>query len=370
MNKEDIIQFIVHLNIAVTNTSLYSREHDVVIMHSDKCIKQLDQLFEEVDKVQVMKIGRELIINDIPLKMSSLHVDNFIRCLKKKGYERIDITKGITKEEVYDLIVDLAKPKSEPMKPSEHLSAGKVEVRLNIADDPDKIIKKQIDKIRESFDDVGFFKRLNIVGIEDVITNFVSMLKSEVNILNILTPIKSQSEYTYIHATNVAILTMFQAEPLGVKSEALHEIGVSALLHDVGKMYISKDILYKEGKLDQDEWVEIQSHPILGAKMLLNIEGIPRLAPIIALEHHLKYNNTGYPMMSGRTRKQHIISQIVSISDFYDALRQRRPYKEGLPDTVIFELLQKGAESNEFSPVLVNSFLKKLSVFYKKTMGM
>ncbi len=127
------------------------------------------------------------------------------------------------------------------------------------------------------------------------------------NILRLISPVKSYSEYTYTHATNVAVLSMFQAETLGIRDTLLRDIGISALLHDVGKLFISKDILEKSASLDKEEWEEIKMHPLYGARYLAKLEGIPSLAPIVAYEHHLRFDGKGYPsLITGE--KKHIFA--------------------------------------------------------------
>ncbi len=374
MNIEEKIQLIHCLNIAITNSSLYSVKHDVVVSLTDECMVLLNRFFQEKERLRILRIGNELIMNDMPIKVNNIHVNTFIKRLKRRGIERIDISRGITKEEVYGLIVDLAKHSDEPLKQSSHLSSGKVEVKLGVSEtatvDEDNTVDEtglteEIDHVKEVMKDALYFKRLDVAGLEDIVVNFIAILKREANILNILTPFKAQSEYTYTHATNVAILSLFQAESLGTTGEALHDIGISALLHDVGKIQIPKEILYKEGKLDEKEWEKIQHHTIYGAKYLLGMNGITPLAPIVALEHHMKYDGSGYPAISKHNKKQHIISQMVAISDFYDALRQKRPYKEGLPEKDIFEIMGKGADK-EFNPILLNNFILKIREVYQK----
>jgi len=195
------------------------------------------------------------------------------------------------------------------------------------------------------------------VGLEEIVVNFIANFKRESNILKILSPVKSFSEYTYTHATNVSLLTVFQAQTLGIRDELLHEVGISALLHDSGKLFIPKEILDKKGKLDEKEFEEIKKHPIHGARYLAKIDGLTRLAPIVAFEHHIKYDGSGYPQYSLNRKKPLIFSQIVAISDFFDALRSRRPYRASVNTKDILALMKKGS-GKDFNPFLVDNFIK------------
>ncbi|MEK7307266.1 MAG: HD domain-containing phosphohydrolase, partial [Nitrospirota bacterium] len=198
-----------------------------------------------------------------------------------------------------------------------------------------------------------------MAGLEEIVVNFVLAFRREANILKLISPVKSYSDYTYTHATNVAVLTMFQAESLGVKDKLSQEIGIAALLHDVGKLFVPKEILDKQGKLDEKEWEEIQRHTLYGAKYLAKIDGLVRIAPIVAMEHHMKYDGLGYPKYSHGTKAQHICSQIVSIADFFDALRSKRPYKKDWEIKEILALMKQNA-GKDFNPFLVDNFSRTI----------
>jgi HD-GYP domain-containing protein (c-di-GMP phosphodiesterase class II) len=214
-------------------------------------------------------------------------------------------------------------------------------------------------KLKEIFQGMSRFKTLDMVGLENVVISFISTLKQETNILRVISPVKSHSEYTFTHATNVAVLSIFQAESLGLKGEVLHDICLSGLLHDVGKMFISTEVLDKQAKLEAKEWEEMKKHPVYGALHLTKLPDVPKLAVIAAYEHHMKFDGRGYPQTRKRGNKQHMISQIIAISDFFDALRTERPYRKALEVPVITGLLKEGA-GRDFNPVLLESFLSAL----------
>ena len=149
---------------------------------------------------------------------------------------------------------------------------------------------------------------------------------------------------------------MSLAESLGFRGENLHQMGVASLLHDVGKLFIPEEILNKPGKLSQDERAIIETHTVKGARYLLGLEGIPKLAVISALEHHLKYDGSGYPSIKGGWTPN-IASQIICVADVFDAMRSKRSYQEAMPLTKIEEILRNGS-GKAFNPQLVDHFLK------------
>ncbi len=370
MSTKEIIQLVNHFNIAVASHSLYSENHKILVELSEKCLTLLENLLEENEVIKILRIGNELIINNEPLTVDNVHIKSFIRRLNRRGLERIDVKRGITIEEIQGLIHDLTKNNKGPLKEFPHITSGRVEVRLGAVgkgemdrDNGENPMPSdhQMDRIKDVFEKARYFNPLDVTGLEDVVMDFFNLFVKEGRILNALIPFKVHSEYSYIHATNVSILSMFLAESLGFSGKILYDVGVSALLHDVGKMHVSKEVLYKKDKLDDKEWEEMKKHPIYGVKYLLSISNVPQLAPIVAFEHHMKFDGTGYPERSRHNERQHIISQIVTISDFFDAARANRPWSQGLPEEKIFEIMQK-LSNREFNPPLLNHFIRKLSI--------
>jgi len=115
-------------------------------------------------------------------------------------------------------------------------------------------------------------------------------------------------------------------------------------------------MLEKHGPLDEQEFAAMTKHPAYGAAYLARIEGIARIVPIVAFEHHQKYNGTGYPTQKMSEKKQHLGSQIVAVSDVFDALRSWRPYRKSLVMDDVLTLMQKGI-GTDFNPLLVDNFI-------------
>jgi HD-GYP domain-containing protein (c-di-GMP phosphodiesterase class II) len=354
--SDKVSAFISYIMIAVSNCALYSKDHPAVKQFSEKAIKIMDELYED-NELSIIMLGDSLHMNEVRITDKDIHITNFIKRLRRKGIEKIIFKKGVKTEELTSLIVDLAST-DKALTSYPHISVGIVEVKMKVQDgiDVSKIVDENTSRIKEVYRGLSRFERLDIVGLEDIVIDFISTLKREANVLRVISPVKSYSEYTYTHTTNVTILSIFQAESLGLKGDILHDVGLAGLLHDVGKMFISKDILEKDAKLTPNEWEEMKKHPTYGALYLSKLPDMPKLAVIAAFEHHMKFNGSGYPETKRRGMKQHIISQIVAISDFFDALRTERPYRKALDVPVILGLLRESS-GKDFNPMLVDNFL-------------
>jgi len=124
----------------------------------------------------------------------------------------------------------------------------------------------------------------------------------------------------------------------------------------VGKITTPNDILLKPGTLTSDERAVMETHPVMGAMRLMEMKGITNLAVIVAMEHHIKLDGSGYPRIKGGW-KTNIVSQMITVADVFDAVRSRRPYREPLPQDQIAQILTKESGTT-FNPYLVKCFLK------------
>lgn len=350
-----ILALMTDIMTIMSNCSLYTKDHDSVFRFSEKAIGSLEELFEE-NELRLTVLGERLLINDKPFNEQSLHVGNFMKRLRRNGIEKVIFKKGITPGELVDFITALSSSTEKP-ESSSYLVLGIADVKTpGESADVSEEIKAGTEKISDIFNNLAKSGILDMIGLEEVVTNFISILQRETNILSIANPVKAYSEYTFAHTTNVTILSILQAESLGIKGEILHEVGLSGLLHDVGKMFIPAEILEKKEKLFDREWDVIKNHTVHGSMYLSSIQDVPKLAVICAFEHHMKFDGTGYPDTTRRDKVQHIISQIVAISDFFDALRTERPYRNSMEVPTIIGMM-KEASGKDFNPMLVDNFI-------------
>jgi HD-GYP domain-containing protein (c-di-GMP phosphodiesterase class II) len=359
--------FISAFMSAMSNCSLYSKDHTSVDEFSRKSFVILENILKESDNFEIMIIEDDLIINKTSFKDIGLQVENLKKRLKRKGLSCIEFLPGVTFKELRQFIPEILELEKK-MTVFPHIKIGVLDIQLEEAkieddfgsDDISDFLFQQIEFIKGIFRDIASAQQISIPILNQVVGNFVSAFRKKINVLNLLSHAKSREEYTYIHATNVSALSIFQMRTLGVKESLfLRDIGIAGLLHDVGKLYISEETLGKRGALEEKEWAMIKLHPLHGARFLSVIKGLPRLASIIAFEHHLKYNGQGYPELNVCHEKQHICSQVVAISDCFDALRSTRPYRKGLEIKEILSIMEKDS-ARDFNPFLLENFMRRM----------
>jgi HD-GYP domain-containing protein (c-di-GMP phosphodiesterase class II) len=384
---EGLSRVISQLTAAVTNTSLYSPTHPQVQQYIDKANTVLAEMLQNKPEVTILLIGDDLIADNRQFVATgaSSYVANFTRILKKKAIERITFVAGLPKTELQGFLQDLASPDAASVRSTSFIKLGKVELRVknaaeretsggNILTDalpssvPDlspeayqnllSLTATELNELKELYIRAKRHRKIDVRSVDDMVKGFIAGFRQEVNPLSLLASLKSVNEYTFTHVTNVCILTMSLAEFVGFKGEHLHRIGVASLLHDIGKIFISDEILSKRGVLTPDERKTIETHTVKGARYLMGIEGIPKLAVLAALEHHQKFDGNGYPSIKGGWTPN-ITSQLISIADVFDAMRSKRSYQESHPLEKIEGVLVRG-KGTSFNPVLVDNFLKMI----------
>ncbi|HTO91652.1 MAG TPA: HD domain-containing phosphohydrolase [Candidatus Sulfotelmatobacter sp.] len=155
-----------------------------------------------------------------------------------------------------------------------------------------------------------------------------------------LTALKDHDEYTYAHCVNVSILSVSMGQALGLPRQALADLGVAGLMHDLGKIAVPGDVLRKPAALSAEEWMMMRRHPIEGVKSMIRMPGLSTLmvdTMRVCLEHHMNFDRTGYPDVQAEWG-QSTMSRIVAVADCFDAMTAHRVYAKR-PRTA-FEALQ------------------------------
>jgi len=189
--------------------------------------------------------------------------------------------------------------------------------------------------------------------VDNVLANRRAMLQ--------LTGLKNYDEYTYFHSANVAVLAISLGSAITNEYRFLSSLGTGALLHDIGKLALDQKILNKKGSLTQEEWEYVRRHPVDGAQMVSLLPGVDRSAIVTVLEHHMRYDGTGYPQASPQ-RQQRLSSRIVAVADSYDAMTSRRSYSVARVQDEAVSLLAEGAGTS-LDPALVRLFIQLVGVY-------
>ncbi|MHC1695460.1 MAG: HD-GYP domain-containing protein [Eubacteriales bacterium] len=194
--------------------------------------------------------------------------------------------------------------------------------------------------------------------IRYLLDDIIDEISIDKNALVNMVDVKQFDDYTYYHSVNVAALSIMVGASAGFNRTKLYKLGLGALLHDIGKIFISKDIINKPGQLTREEFGLMKEHPQLGSEYLKRQWDMPIESNIAVLTHHERYDGKGYPL-SLSENKQTIEGKIVCISDVYDALTSDRPYRRAVSPSEAIEHIMGNSETL-FDPKVINFFIKKI----------
>ncbi len=223
------------------------------------------------------------------------------------------------------------------------------------------VIRKAIEKRKLLMENRQYQKNLEIMvedktielkkAYEELNDIYESTLTALVNALD------ARDTETEGHSERVVAYTMELAKLMDIKDEEfLNILKTAALLHDIGKIGIEDSILRKPGKLTDEEWVQMKTHPVLGYKIIKNIKQLNEAAQIV-LHHHEKYDGTGYPF-GLKGEEIPIGSRIFAVADTIDAMTSDRPYRKALPFEKVADEL-KNFKGEQFDPDVVDAFFEK-----------
>ena len=172
--------------------------------------------------------------------------------------------------------------------------------------------------------------------------------------------IKISDEYTFKHSVDVAAISMMIGREYGLSKDEIHQLGITGLLHDVGKAKIPNEILNKPGKLTKEEFEIIKNHSLYGFEILREKDSF---SPIIldgVLHHHEKMNGAGYPDCQ-KEGEISLFSRILSVADIFDALVTRRPYKGPISGREAMEMIL--ALGEELDNKIIQSFIESVILY-------
>src|SRR4030043_1064240 len=224
---------------------------------------------------------------------------------------------------------------------------------------------KTIGLVKEVVESISQQKALNIRKAKRLMQNAVNAIMQVDSTLLGLANIKNYDEYTFNHSVNVAIYAIALGQRIGIPKKHLSHLGMAGLFHDMGKTKIPKEILNKTEKLSPEERSILRSHPVVGTELIMRMKEWGELSTRMiegAFEHHLRYDLTGYPRLTGK-RKISLFGRIIAIADFYDALVRPRicnrfPY---VSEKILGIMLERSGK--DFDPAVIKVFITMIGVF-------
>ncbi len=266
--------------------------------------------------------------------------DSLIVKIRQLGFLSVYIQDQYSQHEVEDLI--------------------KSEVRQKTVKSLQNLVESQINTKKMSNADVRNIRNKE-EEVQTMVKGIIDGLFLEKNLVMNMVDIKKVDDYTFGHSVNVMILSVILGIGANMNKEQLYELAIGSLLHDVGKLFVPKQILLKPSKLSVEEYKLIQEHTIKGFEFLKNCTEFSAMARIVSRQHHERVDGGGYPN-NLKEADIHVYSRITAIADVYDALTSDRYYRSALPAKEALEYILGGG-GQYFSLDLTRVFVAKINPY-------
>ena len=357
---------------ALRSLQLYAPGHPIIGRNLEGLSAAIQLLHSLQPTIVIGVVGDEIIMDDVPIGKAESH-GALLRHLHQSAVERITIDRGVTLDELAVFVEDTSKialPENRELtrfSQLAHIRVGRITVEQRVEGhlaDMAAVRRLYSDAVSVAGDlwsSAQTESKPDATMGQTMIDGLAQAVSQNRTAILALTTLKNYDNYTFTHMVNVSILMMGQARGLGIDGVLLREFGLAALMHDIGKVRTPLEILNKPDKLTDAEFTIMKRHVVDGAEILRKTPDIPPLAPVVAFEHHLRIDGTGYPHAVSRPLLN-LGTMLCSIADVYDAMRSQRRYQQAFPTERILEVLKRN-DGQQFDKHLVRRFVQLIGIY-------
>jgi HD-GYP domain-containing protein (c-di-GMP phosphodiesterase class II) len=380
---------VIAFYAAAQSLRIYPLENATVQKSLDELNRIVRTLLDREGALELRTVGDFLFLNDARLRLDLSEYSAFsyiLGALARHGVGRVELGAGMARQDLapfLSLLLQDGESDEESFNRFRQRLASTGVTHIEVApvrgaeqqEDPDKADQaKQAAKLtyfqsvhvaKEVLTDIRMGRVTNLRRIKRTVQTIVDqVLNNETSMLG-MTALRDYDEYTFTHSVNVCIISVIIGQKLGLSKAQLYELGLGALFHDIGKQRIDADVLNKPDGLSENEWEQMQRHPTEGLLALFGMRGlseVPYRAMLLAYEHHMKVDLTGYPR-NIRPRHPTLFSRIVATADGFDAATTKRSYQSQpwTADEVLREMRDNPRRGHD--PLLVKALINVTGVF-------
>ncbi|MFC1548612.1 HD-GYP domain-containing protein [Candidatus Omnitrophota bacterium] len=383
--RNKVEELIIAMSRATQMFTMYGKTHKLVEEAVDNVYNMLDELLSEREEITIGIIGDEIAFEKEPFYETSVKMKTFVEHLKDLDLKKISFSSGLQKKEVMEFFDKVLTVKAKDLTEkgiesrfSEtevwHITIGDIGFRKKEGKKPaaagrravvpqaKQEYQEEVEFLKKTFENVKGNQPLDVNSARQLVESMLKDLLKHKSTLLMMTSVKSQSQDMFVHGVNVSIFTILQAEALGLEEKYMNDIGVAALLKDVGKLAKPGDALWWEDTESEEGQKKRAAQDVEGAKILLDTEGVGPLAAIVAFEHNIPYDMSGPLEKLYGKDTLNMISMMIAISDHYDKLRSNPDYhKEGGPEKVHKDMMK--LSGTRFHPDLLKNFFSLVGVY-------
>jgi len=360
-----------HLFTALHRTALYPADHPACRDAVATLTEELAAILRHDEAIAAAVVDDQLLLSGYPQGENEMRLPGGMRDLHGWSIEHLAFQRGVSLEELQSLFALLHRRPREGEDATALLAASGVDhIRVGRLATGGaaplketvgiRLYRQAVEEVATIHQQAGEHRQVDLGRARHIVEAVIDD-QQRGDQLQALTWLKSHDDYTYTHVLNVCILTVAQARTLGLPEDRLNAIGVAALLHDTGKCFVPPELLRKPGKLTPAEFEVVKQHPALGAKLLRTIPDVDDLTILVAYEHHMRFDGSGYPERA-HPRVPNLASRLCTIADYYDALRTIRSYKKEITPDKALRIMSQGA-GTVLDPLLFKHFIEMVGLY-------
>jgi putative nucleotidyltransferase with HDIG domain len=366
-------EFVRRFSATVRSSELYTPTHPIVQRASAAFGHACDELLQESATIIIGFLDGEVVVNDFRLPKANATLTGLVRDMRERDIEKVTLARGLDANDLRVLIEEFRDKETRRPLGDRLIARGVKRItvgRVAIEDEPGdevgmaaarQIYAQAVTGAEQIWSATKAGEQPDPSGARTIIDSLSKLVYQDRTSLMALTALKRHDSYTFTHMVNVTALSMALARSLNLDGPMLREFGFAALMHDIGKVHTPPEVLNKPDKLTKEEFEIMKRHVIDGAHILRRTPEVPALAPVVAFEHHLKMDLTGYPENVG-SRTLNLCTMVVTVVDVFDALRSNRVYRAGMATDRIKAIMQQ-QDGTAFNRTLLRRFVNMMGLF-------
>jgi len=362
LDLEATAQFLTDLAMGIAAQRLYGPGHPRTGHVLANAHRSISRMLETVPggTLVLLDLDGELIVHDQPMGHLGSQAITVGRAMRRAGVERFALRKGLLLEELDRILAFLADPSGEPPN-SSHVTAGLAKLAGGesgggedaLSPGPRVVLRDRVALAGEALEAIAAGHVEGLTVAEDVVEALDRLAVEGRPGPELLAPLEDAAAWPAVHSHNVAALAVSVARLLGLPREACLDLGVAALLHDIGR-YGARDEWLADLERDDDILEGDPEHPLTGLELVLGLPAVPRLVPIVVFGHHRALDGSGRPALPG-SRPAHPAASFVGAVEAFDILHTvRGPSGRMTREAVVAWLQERSGRT--IDPFLVRLF--------------
>jgi putative nucleotidyltransferase with HDIG domain len=360
---------------------MYPAGHPMIVQKLAELDDVVQARLRASDVIQVDVIHDTVHLDGTAFRADGAASEQILRELQELGVDSVRLDRGVTRDDLHGAARFLWQAKDHGSSRSieaqlaalgiRHVSFGRLvplDTRWRARQWPDEptgpldpAYEESLLRARDAFESVAAGRGLDTVRVRELVQLLIYKVAKSSAALGQILAVKQYENFTYCHSVNVAMLSLLLGRQIGLDDRSLNALVEAALLHDIGKTRVPLDVLRKPAALDKRERRLMEAHTTFGAEILVEVDGLMPLTPTVALEHHRAARGGGYPDL-GDGVVPHVMSQIVSVADIYEAITGARSYQDpAFPEQACLILARLAGE--KLNTAFVKMFVNAITFF-------